>query len=232
MGIIHIEKYRYPSDIWRKISTTNIFCAIWLLWIEDHIREAGAIFRFLIKLWRNAGDVGKFIRIKFERRYYASVDKRIGSPDWRRAVTTMLRVSAREALVKRRRIERRYVELETYDGPPQSDCTSRIYRPFGRESVILWTQMRRCLRAGHLSRVSRERKGTDPILFMRADDALFATRPSQVNIDSKPDWWTFLACVFRPRSTHLCSHPARLAYPYFSSFLSSSSSPLLFLSIY
>lgn len=53
--------------------------------------------------------------------------------------------------------------METYDGPPQSDCTSRIYRPFGRESVILWTQMRRCLRAGHLSRVSRERKGTDPI---------------------------------------------------------------------
>jgi len=29
-----------------------------------------------------------------------------------------------------------------------------------RESVILWTQMRRCLRTEHLSRVSRERKGT------------------------------------------------------------------------
>lgn len=43
---------------------------------------------------------------------------------------------------------------------------------------------------------------SDP-LFMRADDALFATRPSRVNIDSRPDWWTFLACVFRPRSTHL-----------------------------
>lgn len=132
-----------------------------------------------------------------------------------------------EKLVKN--ANRRYVESETNGGPPQRDCTSRIYRPFGRESVILWTQMRRCLRAEHLSRVSCKRKGTgaaaDPILFMRADDALFATRPSQVNIDSRPDWWTFLACVFRPRSTHLCFHPARLAYPYFSSL------PLLCLSI-
>lgn len=94
-----------------------------------------------------------------------------------------------EKLVKN--ANRRYVESETNGGPPQRDCTSRIYRPFGRESVILWTQMRRCLRAEHLSRVSCERKGTgaaaDPILFMRADDALFATRPSQVNIDSRPD---------------------------------------------
>lgn len=114
MGIIHIEKYRYPSDIRGKISTTNIFRAIWLLWIEERdIREARAISRFLIKLWRNPGDAGKFIGIKFERRYYARVDKRIGSPDWRRAVTTLLRVSAREALVKRRRMEQRHVELET-----------------------------------------------------------------------------------------------------------------------
>lgn len=38
----------------------------------------------------------------------------------------------------------------------------------------------------HACPVSGKGPAADP-LFMRADDALFATRPSQVNIDPRPD---------------------------------------------
>lgn len=53
------------------------------------------------------------------------------------------------------------------------------------------------------------------------DDALFATRPSRVNIDPSPDWWTFFACVFRPHGTHLCFHPVLVSQSLFTSILSS-----------
>lgn len=87
-----------------------------------------------------------------------------------------------EKLVKN--ANRRYVGSGTNGGPPQRDCTSRIYRPFGRESVILWTQMRRCLRAEHLSRVSCERKGTgggrsDPLYACRWCPLCNEAQPSQ-----------------------------------------------------
>lgn len=170
----------------------------------------------------------KFIQVKFERYYYASVDKRIGAriddERLRRRRSGCRMEKKRSCKKKVDRGEGIYVESETYDGPPQRDCTSRIYRPFGRESVILWTQMRRCLRVGHLSRVSRERKRDRSSLCVPMMPSLQRGPTKSILTPSQIDGPSSRVCLGLAALTYVPT-PTRPAYPYFS-FLSFPFLPL------
>lgn len=126
----------------------------------------------LIKLWHNAGTRNereeKFIQVKFEKTHTLS---RIEKP---RLTTSGYDSDGSGCRIAR---EKRPCKKKVDAGYRRCTSTNRkrirrtsatalpgfIGHSEERESVILWTQMRRCLRVGHLSRVSREReKGPIP----------------------------------------------------------------------